>query len=477
MRNRVIWVFVFIIVLVPVLSEQSQAEKKKNNDDYYELMKTFVDTFEQIERNYVKDVDRRKLMEAAIRGMLEELDQYSSYISPEEISQFEQQVDQEFGGVGIQVFVDRDTKRLTVMTPLPGTPAYKAGIRAGDVIMEINKKSTEGFTISQAVDLLKGKPGEAVTIGVRHPDQTKIDQIEVVRDVIHVATVLGDYYDEEGNWNYMLQPDEKIGYIRLTHFSRKSSEELRAVIEKLLEDGMKGLILDLRFNPGGLLDQATAISDMFIEKGKIVSTKGKNSAEHVWTAKKEGTFPNFPMVVLVNHFSASASEILSACLQDHNRAVIVGERTWGKGSVQNVIDLENGSSALKLTTASYHRPSGKNIHRFPGAKESDEWGVMPDENYTVKLNFEDVQKYLRYRRERDVIKKGGPPKEEFLDAQLEKAVDYLKKQKPETKAADQKKDDKETKKKAAQRNGAGRLNNPKSASRNGRLPLLPVKAA
>ena len=411
-----------LLVIAP--AAQADEEKKAHLSDY-ELMRMFVDSFEQIERNYVKDIDRRELMEAAIRGMMEELDPYSSYISPDELTQFNQAVDQEFGGIGIQVHLDPETKMLTVMTPLPGTPAYKAGVLAGDVIMEIEGKPTKGFTIEDAIKVLKGKPGEAVTIGVRHAGSDKIEQIRLVRDIIHVATVMGDHYNGDGQWEFMLDDEKKIGYIRLTHFSRRSAEELAEALEQLEAKGMKGLVLDLRYNPGGLLTQAVEISDMFIDEGKIVSTKGRNTDERTWEATKGGSYTGFPMVILVNRFSASASEIVSACLQDHGRAVIVGERTWGKGSVQNVVELQGGSSALKLTTASYHRPSGKNIHKFPNAKDSDEWGVMPDDGYKVEFTQEEMEEFLLYRRDRDVISKDGPPENEFKDRQLAKAVEVL----------------------------------------------------
>src|SRR5262249_6886050 len=186
-------------------------------------------------------------------------------------------------------------------------------------------------------------------------------------------------------------------------FSRETTAELRRALAQLEKEGLKGLIVDLRFNPGGLLSTAIEVSDLFIASGRIVSTKGRNTPERVWDAQKEGTFEGFPMVALVNHYSASASEILSACLQDHQRAVVIGERTWGKGSVQNVIELEGGKSALKLTTASYHRPSGKNIHRFPDAKESDEWGVMPDPGFELKLNLAQTERLIRYRHDRDIL--------------------------------------------------------------------------
>lgn len=430
----------------PVAAQEIQpGEPATKQEQYFELMRVFADTFEQIERNYVKDVDRRKLIEAALRGMMDELDPYSNYISPDDLTKFNVQVEQEFSGIGIQVTIDPHSRRLTVTSPLPGTPAYKAGVRAGDTIMEINGKTTEKMTVDDAVKVLKGKEGEEVTIGVMHPGSSQVDKLTMPRAKIHVPTVLGDSYKPDGTWNYFLDPEHKIAYIRLTAFSRNTGRELRSALSDLKSQGMKGLILDLRFNPGGLLNTAVEVADLFLEEGKIVSTKGRNTEEREQWAKKPGTFSGFPMAVLVNRYSASASEIVSAALQDHKRAVVVGERTWGKGSVQNVIELENGKSALKLTTASYHRPSGKNIHRFPDSKESDEWGVMPDKDYAVQYTDPEMRTYVEYRHLRDVLSKDGPPKSEFVDRQLARAVDYVteqvtgeKKSEPTAKADDAK---------------------------------------
>ncbi len=405
--------------------DKSKADAKRDED--YELMRLFADTFEQIERNYVKDVDRRQLIQAAIRGMVTQLDPYSNYISPEELKRFNQEVEQEFGGIGIQVQMDPKSRRLMVMTPLPGTPAYKAGIKSGDLIMEVEGKSSEGITLEDAVKTLQGKPGTEVTLGVQHAGSDKIDQLKITRALIQVATVLGDTHKPDDSWNFFVDAESKIGYIRLTHFGRRSADELQEALENLKKEEMKGLVLDLRFNPGGLLGQATKIADLFLESGTIVSVKGRNTDNRVWAAEKDGTFSGFPMAILVNRFSASASEIVSAALQDHKRAVVVGERSWGKGSVQNVIELEGGSSALKLTTAQYLRPSGRNIHKFPGAKEDEEWGVGPDPEHKVELTQQEMQEYLEYRRQRDVIG-GSAPKIEFKDRQLNDALAYLKTQ-------------------------------------------------
>ncbi len=434
------WLVSLCLSLTLIWTQVGLADDRDDADDTYELMRLFVDTFEEIEQNYVKDIDRRELVEAAIQGMLVKLDPYSNYISPEDLSAFEQDVQQEFGGIGIQVSFDRAHRELVVMTPLPGTPAYKAGVRAGDRILKIDDHKVADFELgkelNQAVKLLKGPTGKKVKLLIRHqpvsgagsdgkPAEGKTETVEVARAVIRVATVMGDRYNPDGTWNFMLDEKNKIGYIRLTHFSRNSAAEMHAALLQLKKQGMKGLILDLRWNPGGLLTAATEISDMFIESGKIVSTKGRKTQERTWRAKKRGTFSGFPMAVIINRYSASASEIVSACLQDHHRAVIIGERSWGKGSVQNIIELEGGQSALKLTTASYHRPSGKNIHRFPGSKKEDVWGVMPDEGHRIRFSREQMIAYRDYRSKRDVLSDKEPASSDFVDTQLQDALDYI----------------------------------------------------
>ncbi len=295
------------------------------------------------------------------------------------------------------------------------------------MITKIEGESAKGITLDDAIKQLKGKVGTSVTFTVAHAHNHKEETVTVTRDTVRVDSVLGDTRNDDDSWNWYLDEKKKIAYIRITSFSRHTEEDLREAMRRLKEKGLRALVIDLRFNPGGLLTSAVEISDMFISDGVIVSTRGRNTPENVRRASKADTFEGFPMAVLVNRYSASASEIVSACLQDHKRAKIIGERTWGKGSVQNIINLEEGRSALKLTTASYHRPSGKNIHRFDGATEEDVWGVMPDKGFELMLSDAEMGQMLEYRRQKDIVRPANdttkPP--EFQDRQLEKAVNYL----------------------------------------------------
>ena len=405
----------------------AKASDQVKADKDYELLKLFADALDQVERNYVKEVDRRELMEGAIKGMLSELDPHSSYIGPSDLEKFKGSIENEFGGIGITV--STETGELVVTTPLYGTPAYRAGIRGGDKITEIDGQPTKGITMDEAIKRIKGKLGTAVKLSVLHLADGSTDSKDVTRELIRVDSVIGDHRKADDTWNFFLDEEKKIGYIRITTFARHTADEVRSAMQQLSANGVKGLILDLRWNSGGLLTSAIEISDFFVAEGRIVSTASRSAPARIWDAKKDGTFEGFPIAVLVNHSSASASEILAACLQDHKKAVVIGERTWGKGSVQNIIELDDGKSALKLTTAGYKRPSGQNIHREEGAKETDEWGVKPSPGFELKLTDEEVEAYFADRKARDVItakaKEPAPTADRKLDKQVQKAVDYL----------------------------------------------------
>jgi len=373
----------------------------KPKDEMLELYGLFVDAVEKVETNYVRPVSRRELLETALEGMLQRLDQHSSYINTSELKQFKRQIEGRFGGIGIQVEVDQDLGHLRVIAPMVGTPAYEAGILAGDVIVEIDGQSAEGMNPDKAVEVLTGRPGTDVKLNVLHEGSEDPETITITRAIIDIPSVLGDRRKPDDHWELMIDQDRKIGYVRVAGFNEHTADELKKALDQLKEEGVKGLILDLRDDPGGLLSSAVEVSDMFLEKGEIVSTKGRNILPKKYEAQKDGPFEDLPMVVLINQNSASASEIVAAALQDHKRAAIVGQRSYGKGSVQNIIDLDGGNSVLKLTVASYYRPSGENIHRFPNAKPGDKWGVTPDKGLEVKLAPSEFIRWFMARRERD----------------------------------------------------------------------------
>ena len=407
---------------------------KSLKDDDYRQFEMLVDAIDQVERNYVKGIDRRELIEAAIRGVLKKLDPYSDYIGPQDVEEFKRSVDSEFAGIGVQV--EMEGGRLKVISPLAGTPAQAAGICAGDLIVEVDGKPTKGLTLDGAVKLLGGKVGTKVVLSVLRPGNGEQNTITITRANIVLKTVRGFRKGEDGSWSYLLDSKTGLAYIHVSAFCRNTAKELRRVLETLQKQKMRGLILDLRFNPGGLLDSSIEVADLFVSKGRIVSTSGRNHQSQTWDASEEGTFSDFPIAVLVNRYSASGSEIVAACLQDHDRAVVIGERTWGKGSVQNVIELEEGKSVLKLTTASYRRPSGKNIHRFPDSTEEDDWGVLPNDGYTVELDDADVAALYRQQRQRNAgstdhnghrRQPGEPPVFEG-DEVFQTAVEYLREQ-------------------------------------------------
>jgi carboxyl-terminal processing protease len=418
-----------------------------HKDQNYELVKLLVDVLDEVDQNYVKDLDpeaRRRLVEDMINGGLERLDPYSTFMNDREYRQFEHNSRGKFGGVGIRVGLDRTTGALVVTTPLVGTPAFDAGILAGDQIVKVDGKSLDTMRPGEAVDLIQGEIGKPVTLTVVHEGQKKPVDIPVVRAEIDVESVLGDRRkpDNPAEWEYVIDPDKKIAYVRLIEFEEPTAETLRKVLTQLEAEGVRGLVLDLRGNPGGLLTSAVAVSDLFLTSGRIVSTKGRKAPERVYEAKAAGTLfepaAKHPIAVLIDRYSASASEIVAAALQDHGRAVIVGERSFGKGSVQNVYHMENNTTALKLTTQRYLRPSGRNIHRFPDSKETDEWGVSPTPGFEVKLTDEERYQYLVNRRKRDVVPgkprvapvkdetKDGKPAPPFVDKVLDRAVAYLR---------------------------------------------------
>jgi C-terminal peptidase prc len=393
-----------------------------------------------------EDLDKHKDIDLALRSMTRDLkDPYSTYIDPETLEQFTKSTSGQFVGIGVQIRKDRATDSLLVVTPIMGSPAYRAGIRADDHITAITLLvdakgkpldkpeviSTKGLDTGEAVRRISGKAGTEVKITVQRQGEDKPRNFLIKRQKIEVETVLGYQRKAGDSWDFMIDPKTKIGYIRLTQFNKPSALDMLRAVKELKAQGLRGLVLDLRFNPGGLLGSAKDIADLFIDDGLIVSIRPRGEPEDKMLGESEGSELRFPMAVLVNGGSASGSEIVAACLQDHARAVIIGERSYGKGSVQNVVPFAGGQ--MKVTTASFWPPSGRNLNKgSTKGRDEDVWGVKPNKGYELKLSLKETDDLEEHLRESEIILAKGAPRKrtnpEFKDRQLELALKYLRQQ-------------------------------------------------
>ena len=332
----------------------SKAYSSENN--IYKKIDLFGEVLEKINKEYVDEVNQSESMDSAINGLLQSLDPYSAYMSPEIFNEMQTETSGEFGGLGIEVGMESGV--VKVISPIDDTPASKAGIKAGDYIVKINNTQVQGKSLSEAVDLMRGPVGSGIELTIRRRGEKKALIFNVIREVIQIKSVKADLLEKN------------IGYVRLTSFNENSGKQIEREIKKLEKnDSVKSYILDLRNNPGGLLSQAIKISDFFLENGEIVSTKSRKASENrKWFAKKGDLTNGKKLIVLINYGSASASEIVAGALKDHKRAILLGESSYGKGSVQSIIPLKN-KGAIRLTVAKYYLPSGKSI---------SEVGVSPD---------------------------------------------------------------------------------------------------
>ena len=350
--------------------------------DIYKKIDLFGEVLEKINKEYVDEINQSESMDSAINGLLQSLDPYSSYMSPEIFEEMQTETSGEFGGLGIEVSMEAGV--VKVITPIDDTPASKAGLKAGDYIVKINDIQVQGKSLSEAVDLMRGPVGSGIELTVRRRGAKKALTFNVVREIIEVQSVKSELLEND------------IGYLRLTSFNDNSSQQIKKQIKKLKNNkNLNSYILDLRNNPGGLLSQAIKISDFFLENGEIVSTKSRKKSENrKWFAKKGDILDGKTLLVLINYGSASASEIVAGALKDHKRAILVGENSYGKGSVQSIIPLKN-KGAIRLTVAKYYLPSGKSISQvgvrpdIEVNEEGDDFRIKTDTdnqlNYAIKL--------------------------------------------------------------------------------------------
>jgi carboxyl-terminal processing protease len=384
------------------LPEQHFAAAK----DPYQFFDTLVDLRSQILHNYVENVDDQKLLDGAIKGMMSELDPYSNYFAKDELAAFDRQVHGQFSGIGAEISQDPTTGAFIIVSPLEDSPALKAGVFAGDRILKVGSESTEGWTLKDLLTRITGTPGSQLKMTVLHEGDKTPVELTITRNVIQIASVRGVSHINGDKWSYLIDPDKRIAYVRINNFMENTAAELDRALLPLLNDresgSLRGIILDLRFNPGGLLQAGIDVSKRFLDSGVIVSTGRPDTTkrEFVAEATKEFTYPRIPLVVLINEYSASASEIVAGALKDHRRAVLIGTRSFGKGSVQSLINLDNGNAALKLTTQYYYLPSGRNIMRKKDAKE---WGVEPDPAFNIPLTDEENRAVLTARSKSEII--------------------------------------------------------------------------
>ena len=367
-------IFVFLISFAQIANS--------SENDIYKKIDLFGEVLEKINKEYVDEINQSDSMDSAIDGLLQSLDPYSSYMSPEIFNEMQTETSGEFGGLGIEVGMESGV--VKVISPIDDTPASRAGIKAGDYIVKINDTQVQGKSLSEAVELMRGPVGSGIELTIRRRGEKKALNFTIIREIIEVKSVKADLLEKN------------IGYVRLTSFNENSGEQIKKEIKNLEKNkNVKAYILDLRNNPGGLLSQAIKISDFFLNNGEIVSTKSRKASENrKWFAKNGDLINGKTLLVLINYGSASASEIVAGALKDHKRAILLGENSYGKGSVQSIIPLKN-NGAIRLTVAKYYLPSGKSISEIGVSpdieinEETDDFRIKTETdnqlNYAIKL--------------------------------------------------------------------------------------------
>ena len=422
-RERIAWLLSLVLITVVAFRSPSAAQR----DSDYRFVRTLVDIQRLVSGNYVDQVDAEKLEQAAIDGMLNQLDPYTNYVPPAKREEFDRMLEGTFRGVGIQLNQETPNGPIEVVTPIDGSPAFKAGVMAGDVILKVNGESIEGQRLQDVIKKIGGDQGTEVRLTVKRETGETLD-LKMKREEVIVPTIKGFARNPDNTWDWFVADNPKIVYMRVTQFTPSTFKDVKAILDDLLKQGMAGLILDLRWNPGGQLDQAVQMVDLFLKDGVIVSTRGDKRPERREVASDPGTLPWFPMIVIVNEHSASAAEIVAGSLLDNRRAAVLGERTYGKGSVQELIPLEGSNGELKLTVAYYYLPSGKLVHKKKGAET---WGVEPQIH--VPIDEEAEQRVMEERMSNERFRRATTkpttqntsPTTRPADTQLQRAIDTL----------------------------------------------------
>ncbi|MCX5702106.1 MAG: S41 family peptidase [Candidatus Omnitrophica bacterium] len=406
--------FIFVVLGILIFSVYSIASEKDKKDDLYRQIELFSDALATIKTDYVDEVTPRDLIYGALNGMLSSLDPHSQFMDPDTYNELKVDTEGKFGGLGIEITVKDGL--LTVVTPIEDTPAWKAGVKPNDRIIKIGDEITRDMTLTEAVKKLRGPPGEPVNITLLRESEKNILELKIIREIIKIKDIKEAKILEEG-----------IAYIRLLEFRENTSKDMDAVLEKLSKEGMTSLILDLRNNPGGLLDEAVKVTGKFIEKGNlIVYTKGRLASQNLeFVSESNRPILDSPMVVLINEGSASGSEIVAACLKHYKRAILLGTKSFGKGSVQTIIPLSDGSG-LRLTTSRYFTPSGEVIHGKGVEPDiiAEESRIGPETKEEVEL--EKPQYIFEKLEKSDQENKGAQAPDYKSDNQLMRAVDILK---------------------------------------------------
>lgn len=394
-RHGLTWLAIFAIIITMFVRLPPMVAKQ---DSVLSTYAPVVEVDALAKQLFVTEIADDRLVHGAIRGMLFELDPYSGYLEPSELAAFERRKDGEYCGLGTEIGMRRGEP--TVIAPIEGSPAAKAGVMAGDVILAIDGEQTKGLSIFDINERLTGRAGTIVSLTLRHQGADEPRTLTIQRGPVSVRTVRGFGRRADGAWRFLMDEELRIAYVRITSFHLNTMDDFDQVLDTLERDGMRGLVLDLRFNPGGLLRQAVELVDRFVDDGIIVSTVTRRQAVHWHMAHPPGTNTDLRISVLINGGSASAAEIAAGALQDHGRAVVVGERSFGKGSVQQLIHLASLGAGVKLTVAHYRLPGGRVIHRSRENEHTSAWGVTPD--VVVPLRDEEVREIQQSRRTLDL---------------------------------------------------------------------------